>query len=706
MRRFCLVLLLTAVSFGQLMAQLYETDALNMEKYWYLRKRLNERFVKVGPNPGESMPVDIYRVRAFYTDDPTSEIFKRIDFGGDATARHGWYIGVLATELKLLRDGGEDYSVTADELWYALNTIDRLDDVAELVYDYAPYDWNCNEGGLSSFFSLITSNPQYQINWDPVNKKWLPRTGSAWINSATNRNGFFLRGDAPYELLNYFTDADDIRGTICQPWNPDINWPDDLFLKLPGYGLQHYHFGYFGDAEESQDQLFHILMGLMLTVEFVDPSVQSHGESLFNKANAIGRRLLDHYSPWYQITNPTYNPSDPRWVCKGNDSFWFQESIDILKSYFELNGAYTNHDNVQGLYPYAVNVLMNTMLTATIATLANSCSHYDLCNYLPSSDWKFYVLLRRALYPHGPVSGCDYTTEEIREDLDLCPCRGPYFDEYEYNDGTYERPDGTFFRDPYFGDNGPPEPLWRPEKWNRPNRYTPGGTATGEFNGLDYMLLFNLAKIDGADEGANIVPYTNMIYHDVHDPFPSVYSYTPVAFRDMTCDLTVPINKRMHAQASGSIDLLPGFQTVPGAFFLGEIKSGAWTCDGVTYKNSGVQPPPRQRVLLEANPFPNFVPEPLVEQRGFSSGQTSEVMMGIFPNPTSDYFTINCSVNGILNIRITDMSGKVLLDRAAVCGEQIGVGEFSAGTYHVVIMGSEELKGDLAPFHQLLIKTE
>jgi hypothetical protein len=54
--------------------------------------------------------------------------------------RHGYYLGLLATEYRLLKDAGEDVSGVLNELYYALATINRLDLKAEeeigLIYNY------------------------------------------------------------------------------------------------------------------------------------------------------------------------------------------------------------------------------------------------------------------------------------------------------------------------------------------------------------------------------------------------------------------------------------------------------------------------------------------------------------------------------------------------------------------------------------------
>ncbi len=49
-------------------------------------------------------------------------------YTGDGTIKIGWYLIYLASEYKLLNDAGKDTKEILNEIYYALNTIERLDD--------------------------------------------------------------------------------------------------------------------------------------------------------------------------------------------------------------------------------------------------------------------------------------------------------------------------------------------------------------------------------------------------------------------------------------------------------------------------------------------------------------------------------------------------------------------------------------------------
>ena len=64
----------------------------------------------------------------------------------------------------------------------------------------------------------------------------------------------------------------------------------------------------------------------------------------------------------------------------------------------------------------------------------------------------------------------------------------------------------------------------------------------------------------------------------------------------------------------------------------------------------------------------------------------------LYPNPTSSMFTLEFEVNGVYNITLTDMSGKVLL-RETVAGQtaRINVSNYPAGTYLLTIDDGKRL---------------
>ncbi|HRG02506.1 MAG TPA: hypothetical protein PKZ75_15440 [Bacteroidia bacterium] len=267
-----------------------QNDLENHKKYWYYKSRLNNDFVKVGntaPNGandttshdhGESMPFN-ERGLEYNTYSNTGNELKL----GDGGTRLGIYISTLATEYRLLKDNFQDVSKVKHELFCALNAVNRIDYYAESIFSNG--------------------------------------------NMSPNLNGFFIRDDMPpnfvknnYKHFNYYN-TNGVNGTgntidrqndrgFTQTFNSgqDYNTSDyESFLRN----------GILKSTEESQDQVFYLLMGLALTSQLVDDhdvdgsNVFGYGSGeteLKKEAINISDRIIKHIknSPdgLWNIRNP------------------------------------------------------------------------------------------------------------------------------------------------------------------------------------------------------------------------------------------------------------------------------------------------------------------------------------------------------------------------------------------------------------------
>lgn len=108
-----------------------QTDLLNMQKYWKFRNTFQERFIKIGSLEGESLPAGKLRPKDCIDNlDNDGDGYGWMHWG-DGMIRQGHYLGLLATEYKLLKNSGQDLTAIRNELYYALYTIRRLDINAE-----------------------------------------------------------------------------------------------------------------------------------------------------------------------------------------------------------------------------------------------------------------------------------------------------------------------------------------------------------------------------------------------------------------------------------------------------------------------------------------------------------------------------------------------------------------------------------------------
>jgi Secretion system C-terminal sorting domain len=57
----------------------------------------------------------------------------------------------------------------------------------------------------------------------------------------------------------------------------------------------------------------------------------------------------------------------------------------------------------------------------------------------------------------------------------------------------------------------------------------------------------------------------------------------------------------------------------------------------------------------------------------------------VFPNPVSDWLTIESKHTGIVNVRITDVTGRTVMATEVTGQQKIDVGRLSAGVYHILV---------------------
>lgn len=699
------------------------SSEINQEKYWYLRLRLKEQFVKIGLGAGASVPAAQITVGGYDNGSGNDVVYKKLDWGADATTHLGWYWGVLATEIHLLNNNGQNADETIQELYYALLAFDRLDDYAELVWDYCPSNSDCDDPNTSH-----TSNTHFDhpVVWNTGGGYWEPKMGSPY-NSSNSRNGFFLRMDGHWSLINSFPEIDRVNAVLSRPYYDKDYFPSSLTHTYGGVeysawdnydlgpigGNRYSNAGYRWSNEPSQDQIFHLLMGAMLISEFANVSCYDPNLGLYvnlrSKAKEIGLRMLNYYNAWWILRNPITGK-----ICNGGqNSAAFIPSLNVLKNYF-TERDYKNHANIQGYLWGTINpetcdddfggYMVSRELYAVITAISNTTPHVDMCRYVDNRDgfdWGFYYLLRKALYPHNPKPGCDYTADEVRWDLELCPCRGPYSDEVQYtSDGSYLDANGDVNN--YDATEQVTTGVGRPDEWFYSNRYLkacPQNKERGEFNGLDYMLLFNLAKIvygnlsvDGA--------YHSMIHNDFSGNLAAGTSYTPVGFIDMESAAILTTTTRVEAKASKSITLLPGLFAPYGSYLLAEIDD-EWTCNGITYQRTATDGPDNQtnstRYTFESNlgidSAENKVPEAV-----------QEMDVAIYPNPTSGIVQFGCNGMEPLFVKITNANGVVLLDSKVSCNEFVSLESLSSGIYLVTISWYSSVSGQLQYKFEKIIK--
>ncbi len=99
-----------------------QNPELNLIKYWNYRERLRKYFIAISPNNEKGTNIPASSI--------TGNGYRTLSWG-DGNGCLQYYIGLLATEYRLLKLFGLDYTNTRNELFYALKAVERLDITAE-----------------------------------------------------------------------------------------------------------------------------------------------------------------------------------------------------------------------------------------------------------------------------------------------------------------------------------------------------------------------------------------------------------------------------------------------------------------------------------------------------------------------------------------------------------------------------------------------
>ncbi len=370
----------------------------------------------------------------------------------DATISLGHYLGVLATEYYLYKQDNRNTEQTIKELYYAISTLYRLDYTAETFY----YDEN-----------KVAGKPSL--------------------------NGFFVRDDIDIITKTEYQTLNNGSQINVKSVNSDLL---DIDTAL----------GYSTNNEMSKDQVIFLLMGLRLIEKYIPDSTvymvnneiktinYSNGISdIKTAAEKISTLILEYISSnkkifgWY-IKNPTTGKT----VKRGYNAYHFQAKAynSIYKRYNQgeslyggLSGLFASFEN--GILKLGFNTIVKMgqgHMVLTMAAISNQFGSktqkiimkYSFKDYKSKANYEWEALLYNVLYPSNNEE-LNFKKEWFDTFLKSAPMNGPY----NYKDTTNMSYDWSASRR-----------TTQPE--SRGNEYN-GYKAN--FNGLDYMLIYNLYKI-------------------------------------------------------------------------------------------------------------------------------------------------------------------------------------------------------------------
>jgi hypothetical protein len=275
-------------------------------------------------------------------------------------------------------------------------------------------------------------------------------------------NGFFIRDDVPE---GFHTKFPPLTTTFSDFVDPTLT-----------------------NKEESQDQVYHVLLGLALVKHLVPSSVTKNGKTLRTWAVDQAKRIVEHMaSTDWTIRNPA---CEGRKVRRGEDARLFSGGTRLAIG-FITDGAYLPEPNATlgwlwSSVPRGVGAtdIDNQHMAMAIAAVGNgwgadTARHlYDLSI---APDWPIYPMLHRVLHGDAAAAWCTSTAPPVNE-------RGRKM--------LDELPAGA--------DIASPEPGTAPHQFTRSLRFLRGretaysgelGSEGHRFPGLDYMLLHNLYAI-------------------------------------------------------------------------------------------------------------------------------------------------------------------------------------------------------------------
>jgi hypothetical protein len=470
------ILLLIVFQCSNVFSQTQED--VNLQKYWYYRWRLVNDFVKVGDGVGHSIPI---QSRQGYNGIPDIEV-------ADATIYHGFYLGILATEFKLLRINQRhaDLEWTKTELYYAIKAFERLDRYGEEYLGMSGKIDGCfQRDDIPCDFLDPNKNPENYRHF--------------------NQNHHVPEGFAP--VFKVFTSDDCPEGRTLEDKSVARHTPS-----------------------MSQDQVIWLLMGFMLIEKCVDgiQQVRLHnGEVIEYDFNLQARRHATNMINYCKYKFPD-KPDKARWrlfrpdgkkIFPGQNVFMFKYPLSVIGERMYTEEAENNQkfDKTPGRTQWKLTRIwipyknVNGQMITVVGALSGRWGKDELRTMKAiEKTWKkrnwgnFYLPLMAVLHDID-LNEIDIH-QRIIADLSLAPAVGPY---------NLTRDEIARFADS-LGIKTYPEGWTRHLKYsssfeNQWNGDLDNYMRRGFYSGLDYMLLFNLYYLTA---NKPLPSYQNLIHRN------------------------------------------------------------------------------------------------------------------------------------------------------------------------------------------------
>ena len=526
---------------------------------------------------------------------------------------------MLATEYaRLLQEGAPQSTInnTLNELYCALSALERLDKIAT-----SRYNWQ-------------TSPPVIDPNIDGVSVRT-----DMWNDYKPSNFG----------LLNG-------NGILDTPVTCNNNhWPVVTEFEKNFYSNQHQNGKDLYRVFFSQDQLYHVLMGLYLTYRYIPDNLFyidgdcSNGQyvNLREKAKSIALVYIDKVvDEGFFLVDPMNNNlqneeggqahtfsmplkslsllfNGPNYGVGGTDVYWYGSSgffHEIATRHMSLVMCAITNESFDLSYSAATVIEQHADKVFT---------HYYFDDY--EVRWgNFYRLLHNNLHGGSPLELNFYCAVEA--ELNSAPLINP---QYIYGCGKLGWRSAERFI----------------KEWDEVENGDQSGSFQGIYPGIDYMLLYNLYQLR-----------QTWHYYDG-----SIHMGNNTVFRDyILSNAQILPNASVDYRASTKINLAPGFNSFLGSNFSAKITNS--TCLGSVSRESGG--------------FGNSVnaSEPISDK--FLGKEISVV---VYPNPNNGNFTIDLKDSEqTAVVQVFDLMGKLVFTNQNVIGiSSINIQDQPKGIYIV-----------------------
>ena len=693
MKRLLSFLLIMSFSF-LVSSQNWECNSI---KYAFYKERLQTKFMRYGPsfidysNKLAQIPyflkdstqtngfiegLDIKKVPAFgynipaiiwgYNSQPDNLRW------GDAPKYLAFYIATLATEYKLLKMYNNDFSKTRNDLLWAIEALDRLDNWGEYL-NFGP----CNTSKADNPYLTNTKNG-YFIR-DDVGE---------WAEDYFYKNNLDHLGEVPKEII----DSSELKKDFM-----DIDYFGSGLMTFKG-GIEFYWLKRDANDEAcrnkemSKDLCWHIYMGLALVRACVDD------EEILKLTTDIAIRIYDNFNPdnfnnplWF-IKNPVTGENVKRGSYIGREAIGFGMAAEyitdgkvelraenILKYYANNPNSYLKDFNLLKFNTanQARLILFNASYIDLISAFVYLCPTKAITMNLPNTEkiteqmnelptislatlggiWDYKTIKKytyeRNKYEYLPLIYClmndkpiDIEASYFKNLLNRAPCDGPYCRWLNQDVGKTE----------------PENKYWPDDDWRFINRLTGDKNTYYQgylFNGLDYLLLHNLYYILYKEW---LPPYYDKVNSTITHNFPySTGSSTHgsksnhihlSATETITASNIIESNASVTYHAGKKIIYKPGFEIKKGANFKSYIEEIECN-DCIDYSSKRRLPFVQDACNEEVNPIDNtdFSVDTL-QMEMFTEEKVDGEFGLIYPIPARNSINLEFSISEESELRI------------------------------------------------------